>query len=126
MSDVKVKWPLIVNEYDHIYFNFIDLGNYTMFRMAIFKTFTPRIGLYVSIVDRGSYFFSMKAALHKDYVAEKLFLQGDSGQIADFLNKQLQIEHKQQGQYLEKVIQGIEPYGQIGEEQVLPWHPEML
>lgn len=125
--ELQVRWPLIVTEYNKIYFNRIDLGNYTMFRMCVFKTFTPRLGLYVSIEDRGSYFFSTGKALHRDYVAEKLFLQGDSGQMADFLNAQLELEeYKQQGHYYFEVIKGVEPYGQIGEDKIMPWTPEIL
>jgi len=125
--ELQVKWPLIVTEFEKIYFNRIDLGNFTMFRMCIFKTCTPRLGLYVSIEDRGSYFFSMNKALHKDYVSEKLFLQGDHGQVADFLNAQLKLdEYKQQGHYYFEVIKGVEPYGSIGEDKIMPWTPEIL
>ncbi len=129
MFELSVKWPLIVTQYDKIYFNRIDLGNYTMFRMCIFKTFTPRLGLYASIESKGSYFFGSGRELHKDYVADKLFLQGDSGQIADFLNVQLGFdgtEHGQQGHYYLDVIKGVEPYGCIGEDYIMPWCPEIL
>lgn len=125
MSDVRVIWPLVVTDWEKIYLNYIDLGNYTMFRMAIFKTRIPRVGLYVSIEDRGSFFFAMEKALHKDYVAEKLYLQGDHGQVADFLNAQLNHPREQQGHYYENVINAIEPYGKIGEEKIMPWHPEL-
>ena len=125
-EDLKVKWPLVVIDYEKIYFNRIDLGNYTMFRMCIFKTLNPCRGMYVSIEGRGSYFFSMDRALHKNYVAEKLSLQGDHGQIADFLNAQLQIEERQQGNYYREIINGVEPYGLIGEAHVMPWVPEIV
>lgn len=125
--EVKVKWPLIVTEWEKIYFNYIDLGNCTMFRMCLFKTFTPRMGLYVSIEDRGSFFFGMGTELHKDYVSEKLFLKGDHGQMADFLNAQLKLgAHLQQGHYYENVVSGVEEYGKIGEDKIMPWHPEIL
>lgn len=123
---LKVKWTVVVTEYDKIYFNYIDLGNQTMFRMCLFKTFTPRLGLFVAIEDRGSFFFGMHEPLHKDYVAQKLFLQGDSGQVADFLNAQLHKEHEQQGHYYYEVIKSIEPYGKMGEQFVMPWHPELV
>jgi len=125
--EVQVRWPLIVTEWDKIYFNYIDLGNHTMFRMCVFKTFTPRLGLYVSIEDRGSFFFSIENTLHKDYVAEKLFLQGDHGQMADFLNAQIKKgQHTQQGHYYDSVIAAVEPYGKIGEDKIMPWCPEIL
>lgn len=127
MTDVKVKWPLIVQEYDKIYFNYIDLGNCTMFRMCIFKTFTPRMGLYVSIEDRGSFFFAADKPFHKDYISEKLCLQGDHGQVADFLNAQLLYDKPgQQGHYYENVIRDIEPYGKLGEERIMPWAPQII
>ncbi len=126
VHELQVKWPLIVTEFDKIYFNRIDLGNYTMFRMCIFKTFQPRIGLYVSIEGRGSYFFSMEKSLHKNYVSEKLSLQGDHGQVADFLNAQLQKKERQQGHYYFEVIKGVEPYGLFGEDHVMPWCPEII
>lgn len=125
--ELQVKWPLIVTEFDKIYFNNIDLGNYTMFRMCLFKTFTPRPGMYVSIQDKGSYFFALGKAFHKDYIAEKLYLQGDHGQMADFLNAQLGLdEYKQQGHYYFEVIKGTEPYGLIREDKIMPWTPEIL
>lgn len=30
MNEVRVKWPLIAKEWDKTYFNYIDLGNYSM------------------------------------------------------------------------------------------------
>lgn len=123
MNDIKVQWPLIVTEYDKPYMNYIDLGNYTMFRMAIFKTMFPRNGMFVAIEDRGSFFFGVNKALHENYVSEKLLLSGDSAQVADFLNAQLQIEHPQQGHYYEGVINNVEPYGKIWEYKVMPWKP---
>ena len=126
MTDVKVVWPRVVIEWDKIYFNYIDLGNYTMFRMVIFKTLRPRLGMYVSIEDKGSFFFSIANQLHKDYVAQKLYLQGDHGQVADFLNAQLENGKEQQGHYYPGVISAIEPYGKIGEDKVLPWHPTII
>lgn len=124
--ELQVKWPLIVTEYDKIYFNRVDLGNYTMFRMCMFKTYRPRPGLYVSIEGRGSFFFTGEKRLHKDYVSEKLSLQGDHGQVADFLNAQIGQEGRQQGHYYFEVIKSVEPYGLIGEEHVMPWVPEIL
>ncbi len=127
MSELKVKWPFIVYTFDKIYFNRIDLGNYTMFRMCLFKTCTPKMGMYVSIEHKGSFFFSMYKALHKDYVSEKLCLQGDHGQMADFLNAQLRLdEFGQQGNYYIDVINSIEPYGSIVEDKIMPWHPEII
>lgn len=125
-NELQVKWPLIVTEFDKIYFNRIDLGNYTMFRMCIFKTFVPRFGFYVSIEKKGSYFFNVEQALHKDYVAEKLLLKGDSGQLTDFLNAQLQQDARQQGHYYFEVIKSVEPYGLIGEDKIMPWTPEII
>lgn len=126
MNEVKVKWPLIAKEWDKTYFNYIDLGNYTMLRMSLYKTGQPRFGLWVSIEDKGSFFFSLENRLHKDYVADKLFLQGDAGQVADFLNAQLGKDGEQQGHYYEQVIKDVEPYGKIGEGQYMPWIPEIL
>jgi len=126
MNEVKVKWPLIAQEWDKTYLNYIDLGNYTMFRMSLYRTSQPRLGLYVSVEDKGSFFFSLENRLHKDYVAEKLFLQGDSGQMADFLNAQLGKDGEQQGHYYEQVIKDVEPYGKIGEGKYMPWSPEIL
>lgn len=126
MNEVKVKWPLIAKEWDKTYFNYIDLGNYTMFRMSLYKTCQPRPGLYVSIEDRGSFFFSLENNLHKDYVGDKLFLDGDKGQMADFLNAQLNKDTDQQGTYYEQVIKDVEPYGKIGEGKYMPWSPEIL
>jgi len=126
MSELKVKWPLVVIEYDKPYLNYIDLGNCTMFRMALFKTFTPRLGLWASIEDRGAFFFGTHTVLHKDYVAEKLFLQGDHGQMADFLNAQLQNDATQQGHYYENVVNDVEPYGKIGEDKIMPWSPQII
>ncbi len=97
-----------------------------MFRMCIFKTFSPRLGLYVSIEGRGSYFFGMEKSLHKNYVSEKLSLEGDSGQVADFLNAQLQKKERQQGHYYYEVIKGVEAYGLFGEDHVMPWSPEII
>jgi hypothetical protein len=34
--ELQVKWPLIVTEFEKIYFNRIDLGNYTMFRALVY------------------------------------------------------------------------------------------
>jgi hypothetical protein len=126
MNDVKVKWPLVINYWDKPYINYIDLGNYTMFRMCLVKTRQPRLGLYVSVEDKGSFFFSLENRLHKDYVAEKLFLQGDHGQVADFLNAQLGKEGDQQGHYYAQVIKDVEPYGKIGEDKIMPWSPEII
>lgn len=123
VNELQVIWPLIVTEWDTIYLNYIDLGNCTMFRMAIFKTFIPRPGLFVAIEDKGSFFFGMDGRLHKDYVGSKLGLMGDSGQIADFLNAQLLNNEKQQGHYYEEAIRAVKPYGKIGEKSQMPWHP---
>ncbi len=126
MTEIKIKWPLIVEEYDKIYFNYIDLGNFTMFRMAIFKTCTPRHGLWVSIEHKGAFFFSMDNELHKDYVAIKLCLLGDSGNVADFLNTQIKKYKVQQGSYSEKAIHDREEYGQFGEDKIITWCPEII
>lgn len=126
MTELQVKWPLIVEEYEKIYFNYIDLGNYTMFRMCCFKTLLPRYGFFVAIEDIGAFFFGMHKEYHKDYVAEKLRLgDGDSGQVADFMNAQAGFYDKQQGHYYEKIIRAVEPFGKIGEEKVMPWTPEI-
>lgn len=126
MKEVKVKWPLIAKEWDKTYFNYIDLGNYTMFRMSLYRTGQPRLGLWVSVEDKGSFFFSLENRLHKDYVADKLFLQGDAGQMADFLNAQIGKDGEQQGHYYEQVIKDVEPYGKIGEGKYMPWSPEII
>jgi hypothetical protein len=126
MSEIKVRWPLIAKEWDKTYFNYIDLGNYTMFRMSLYRTGQPRLGLFVAIEDKGSFFFSLENRLHKDYVAAKLGLLGDAGQVADFLNAQLGMEGSQQGHYYEQVIKDIEPYGTIWEGKYMPWHPEII
>lgn len=126
VNDIKVKWPLVVAEWEKIYLNYIDLGNYTMFRMSIFKTATPRLGLFVAIEDRGAFFFGMDKTLHKDYVGAKLGLEGDRAQVADFLNAQLQNNEEQQGHYYADVVQSAEPYGKIGEDKIKPWAPEII
>lgn len=126
MNNVKVKWPLIVTEYDKTYFNYIDLGNYTMFRMAIFKTRFPRPGMFVAIEDKGSFFFGIGKHLHKDYVAAKIGLLGDAGQVADFLNAQLEIDGNQQGHYYDEIINSVRPYGKILEQEAMPWKPIIL
>jgi hypothetical protein len=126
-DDLKVKWEKIIDAYDVPYLNYLDLGNCTMFRVAIFKTFNPRQGMFVAIEDRGAFFFGMDRALHKDYVREKLFLQGDHAQMADFLNAQLQHDDfGQQGHYYENVINAIEPCGKCGENFEMPWHPKII
>lgn len=126
MKDVKIQWPLVITEWDKPYLNYIDLGNYTMFRICIFRTAKPRLGLFVAIEDKGSFFFSMEKRLHKDYVAIKLGLLGDSGQVADFLNAQLGHDGEQQGHYYEQIINDVEPYGKIGEGKYMPWHPKIV
>lgn len=126
MSDTKVKWPLIATEFDKVYLNYIDLGNVTMFRLSMFKTLIPRPGLFVAIERIGAFFFGLDKFLHLNYVAEKLFLNGDAGQVADFLNTQLEIECKQQGHYYENVINNVHPYGAIGEIPIMPWKPEII
>lgn len=126
MSEIKVKWPFVIHEFGKPYFNYIDLGNYTMYRMMVYKTTSPRLGMYVSIEDRGSFFFSIENKLHKDYVAMKLALNGDQAQVADFLNAQIHKDVEQQGHYYPGVISGVEPYGRIGEEKYMPWHPEII
>lgn len=126
MIEIKVRWPLIVTEWDKIYFNRIDLGNYTMYRMCIFKTFSPRPGLFVAIEDRGAFFFSLENELHRDYVASKLHVEGDRAQVADFLNAQLKKDNRQQGHYYKEVIDQVEIYGNIGEDKFMPWHPEII
>lgn len=126
MQELQVKWPYIVEETNKFYFNHIDLGNGTMFRMGICKRFAPRSLLFVGIERIGCYSFSSSIFLHKNYVREKLNLQGDAGAIADFLNAQLQIEVKQQGEYIESILLGIEPYGLLGENHLMPWHPVII
>lgn len=127
MTDIKVKWEKVIIDYDVPYLNYLDLGNATMFRVCVFKTFTPRQGMFVSVEDRGAFFFGMGKALHKDYVKEKLFLQGDHAQMADFLNAQLGIdEFGQQGHYYKNIIESIEPCGKIGEDKLMPWHPVLI
>lgn len=126
MKEVKVKWPLIAKEWDKTYFNYIDLGNYTMFRMSLYKTSQPRAGLWVSVEYKGSFFFSLEHRLHKDYVANKLFLEGEAGSMADFLNAQIGKDGEQQGHYYEQAIKDIEPYGSLGEGRYMPWSPEIL
>lgn len=121
---VLVKWEKVIIDYDVPYLNYLDLGNCTMFRVAIFKTYTPRHGMFVAVEDKGSFFFAMNKALHKDYVREKLFLQGDHAQMADFLNAQLGFDDfGQQGHYYENIIKSIEPCGKGGEAWCMPWHP---
>lgn len=127
MQELKVKWPLIVEETNKIYLNYIDLANVTMFRMGICKTYAPRTMLFVGIERIGCFAFGMQGELHKNYVGEKLFLHpGDSGQIADFLNAQLQLDAKQQGEYNEGYIRAVEPYGLLGENHLMPWHPIII
>ncbi len=126
MNELKVKWPLIAKEWDKTYFNYIDLGNYTMFRMSLYKTGQPRLGLFVAIEDKGAFFFSLDNWLHKDYVGSKLGLLGDAGQVTDFLNAQIQKEGEQQGHYYEQIIKDVEPFGKIGEGKYIPWSPEIL
>ena len=98
-----------------------------MYRMLIYKTYTPRPGVFVAIEDRGAFFFGVDDNyLHKDYVAMKLGLKGDAPQVADFLNTQLEKEHKQQGHYYRECISDVEVYGKIGEDKYMPWHPVII
>lgn len=126
-DELQVKWPYIVQEYEKIYFNYINLGNYIVYRMVIFKTLLPRKGLFVAIESKGAFFFDIRKPLHKDYVAEKLCLaQSDSGSVADFLNVQLKKDRPQQGKYIHNAIMNIESFGKIGEIPIQPWTPEIL
>ena len=75
----------------------VSLGNFTQYKVGIFRCANRR--LFVGVEGNGAYTF--EGWCHYGYVAEKLGLkfEGDARNMADFINCQLGIEHKQQGTY---------------------------
>ncbi len=129
MNEMKVKWPLVIQEWDKPYLNWIDLANVTMYRIAAFRTAYPRGGLFVGIERKGAFFFSttMSKWLHWEYVGEKLNLaKSDACAIADWINAQIEVEAPQQGSYHKEYIMQIKSYGLIGEMQQMPWSAEII
>jgi len=131
MSDLKVKWPKIVNSYFFPQCHWIDLGNGTMFRIGAFYTTPnfggPREGLFVSIEDKGSFLFAIDFAISFQYVSERLnLMEPDARNIADWINAQLEHDVNQQGIYYKSYIDGVEPYGHIGESLHWPLKPEII
>jgi hypothetical protein len=129
MNEIKVKWPLVIEEWDKPYLNWIDLANTTMYRMAAFKTAYPRCGLFVGIEKKGAFFFTatMKPFVHCEYVGEKLNLaKSDACAIADWINAQIEVEAPQQRSYHKHYILEIGSYGLIGEMQQMPWSAEII
>lgn len=127
MSEIQIKWPLVIAEWDIPYLNWLDLANVTMFRVAGFKTGFPRAGLFVAIERVGAFFFQDNKWLHWEYVGEKLNLaESDARNMADWINAQIQAEGIQQGTYHNDYILDIKSYGLLWEMQQMPWSPKIV
>lgn len=136
MPHVKVKWPTVLyyNNLDQRpLLNWIDLGNGTMFRISAYfvhgGSSYPKAGLVVGIESRGMWFFKFPADyLGWEYISEKIGLaESDACAIADWINAQFGIEDaEQQGKYNYSYINDLEPYGLMGENKVMPLHPEII
>lgn len=137
MSELKVKWPKVMNYNDidaRPILNYIDLANGTLFRIAAFFCHGGRLyparGLQISLERAGAFFFK----LHSDltmfdwrYVSEKLFIpESDARAIADWMNVQCDFQATQQGEYNPDYIRETEPYGLGGENFVMPLVPEII
>jgi hypothetical protein len=128
-NKVTIRWERVIEEFHVPYMNFIDLGNYTLFRMVAFKTLLPRVGFYVGIEGRGNFYFGSSKAFHWEYVQEKLsLLEPDARSIADWMNAQLGLVNvpAQQGEYWRNVIEAVQSYGLIGEIHAMTWKPEII
>lgn len=134
MSEVKVKWPKVL-DYNDIdqppLIEWIDLGNGTMFRIFAFfsrgGTKRPRPGLVVALERVGSFFFKLGGNISYQYVSEKLNVpEPDARALADWLNIQLDQDVPQQGEYNEKYINEVELYFYSGEVGMMPLVPEII
>ena len=125
--ELQVKWPKVIIEWEKPYINWIDLGNYTMFRLISFITTKKGIGLYVGVERLGNYIFATDKPMAWQYVSEKLSVpESDARALADWMNVQMDFDHKQQGHYSFDVIRAVEPYGLGSEPRQMPWIPAML
>lgn len=134
MSELKVKWPKVM-DYNDIdrppLIEWIDLGNGTMFRIFAFFSHggykRPRDGLIVGIERVGSFLFQINKELNAGYVSQKLNVpESDAAALADFLNVQLNFDSMQQGIYSRNYIEKIEPYYLAGERAMQPLTPEII
>lgn len=128
MNQLKVKWPYVLDKVlPHIYW--MNLCNGTMFRLITFKTYNPKLGLFVGIEKKGCFIFAINQFkfFSWDYVREKLGLcEADARIIADWINCQIGIFNEQQGVYWLKELQSNEPYFLSGEQQGIPLIPEII
>jgi hypothetical protein len=136
MSELKVKWPKVLN-YNNLderpIVQWIDLGNATMFRIGAFFVHGgrkyPRIGLFVGIERVGSFFFRIpEQPISGAYVSEKLFLPpADANIMADWLNAQFGfVDAKQQGDYIKHYIEEVDEYHYSGENPLKPLCPIII
>ena len=93
------RWDRVVSK-ESILIAKMNVGNYTGYGIVACK---PVEGIFFLGIERiGCYSFSLNGNfMHPDYVAEKLNLEGDKGNIADWLNVQLGIEAEEYGRYEE-------------------------
>lgn len=134
---IKVRWEkaLDYNNLDqHPLLAWIDLCNYTLFRISAYfvhggRTY-PGHGLVVGIERKGCFFFKWPSEyLRGGYVAEKLNLGiADGSIIADWINVQFGFEDApQQGSYYEESFSHEnEPNFIAGERALLPLKPELI
>lgn len=127
MAKLMVKWPKVVEGYDDPILKWIDLCNATLFRVAAFKTYSPRHCFVVAIERIGCFAFPMDKFLSWGYVSEKLFLpEPDARNMADWINAQIDKEGEQQGHYSRDMLAEIEPYGLGGEIKEMPLIPKAI
>lgn len=128
MNDIKVKWPKVIIPDGSPFLEWVDLGNYTMYRIAAFFANRPKRGLFVGIERVGAFFFRLpEKPFHWNYIEEKLNVApSDAKALTDFINAQLFDEYPQAGEYSLNVLDAVRPFANIGEAVSMPVTPNII
>ena len=103
-TDIKTIWPRITLPGGKGAFIRLALGNGTAYTIGLQWVLEDgEDALLVSVIDKGAYTFSRD--IHYSYAREKLgILKWDAQNLADFLNVQLGLAGKPQGEYMKSCL----------------------
>lgn len=97
---ITERWPLVLPEFQSVWYGTVNLGNGTAFAIGMFWFLDDGDRrLFMGVEGHGAYPF--RGFVHWTYAAKKLgLLEGDAMNIADLLNRQLgHNEGSAQGEY---------------------------